>query len=257
MILLVLGGAFFGMPAIASTSASLSPATMSVTQGENFNIVIAVDPQGAANYAEKIELDYPADMLEVTSFTYANGWTALTSSDYDMTDNAHGVMIKTAGYPKGISSLTTFGTASFSVKKAGSGTIALGSKSVAFEINNQSAITGSSVSFTSSAVQALTPAPSAALPQGQGQTGVGTQKSNTPQTIQSTQSPSQEITPNQTGGTEASQEQASGANAGQSRSFFASVANVITFGTGNGLIAVGLLLALGALTLLLWAQFSE
>ena len=255
IILTVLGVAFAATPVMAATSVILSPATVSVSEGKSFEVVVAVDPSGTANYAEKIELDFPADMLEVLAFTYANGWTALTSSDYSMTDNTHGVLIKTAGYPGGISSLTTFGTVSFSVKKAGSGTITVGSKSMAFEINSQSAIIGSPVSFGPS--QAPTPAPSALALQNEGQSDASTPKNNTLQTIQSTQSPTPEITPNQTGEAQADQEQASGADTEQSGSFFASVANVLTFGTGNILIAIGVLLALGALILLLWAQFSE
>ena len=104
------------------------------------------------NYAEKLEVDYPASDLAVTSFTLGNSWMALTQPGYDSTDNINGVLTKTAGYPSGFSGATTFGTITFYAKKAGTGTIKIGNSSLAFESSSQSAITGNGTAFTVSAV---------------------------------------------------------------------------------------------------------
>jgi hypothetical protein len=153
----VIGVFALAMPAMAATNASLSPASVSVTAGKSFSVVITANPQGVMNYAEKLEVDYPASNLEVTSFTLGNNWMALTQSGYDSIDNTNGTLIKTAGYPAGFSGATTFGTITFYAKKVGTGTIKIGNSSLAFEANSQSTITGSGTAFAVSA-KAVAPA---------------------------------------------------------------------------------------------------
>ena len=140
--LAALGVIVLAMPALAATTVSLSPVNISVTSGKNFNVVIAVNPQGASNYTERIELDYPADLLQVKSFSLGSNWMALSQTGYDLVDNANGTLIKTAGYPGGLSSSATFGTISFYAKKAGSGVIKLGTGSLALDANNQNVLSG-------------------------------------------------------------------------------------------------------------------
>ena len=146
--LAVLGMVVLTTPALAATTVSLSPASVSVKSGQSFNVSVAVNPQGTNNFVEKVELKYPADILQVNSFTLGSAWMALTQPGYDLIVNTNGVLIKSAGYPGGLSSATTFGTVSFYAKKAGSGTIKIGSNSLAFEVNSQSALSGAPVSFT-------------------------------------------------------------------------------------------------------------
>lgn len=145
---------FTAQSALAATTASLSPASVSTAPGKTFAVTIRVDPKGTANYAEKIVLNYPADLLKVDSFSFSGNWTALTQPGYDSTDNTKGVLIKTAGYPSGITSATSFGTVTFSVKKAGSGSISIGSGSEAFEKDEQAPLTGNAVTVTSAAAAA-------------------------------------------------------------------------------------------------------
>jgi len=160
--LAALGVIVLAMPALAATTVSLSPVNISVTSGKNFNVVIAVNPQGASNYTEKIELDYPADLLQVKSFSLGSNWMALSQTGYDLIDNTNGKLIKTAGYPGGLSSSATFGTISFYAKKAGSGTIKLGSGSLALDANNQNVLSGApSVSVAITAPASVPAAPSA------------------------------------------------------------------------------------------------
>jgi len=142
IILTALGTIVLTAPALATTIVSLSPANINAVSGNNFNVVIVVNPQGVKNYTAKIELDYPADVLEVKSFTLGNTWMPLPQPGYDLTDNANGVLIKTGGYLGGLSSSATFGTVSFYAKKAGSGVIKMGSGSLALDANSQNVISG-------------------------------------------------------------------------------------------------------------------
>jgi hypothetical protein len=139
------------MPALAATTASLNPANISVTAGKSFNVTIAVNPQGVNNYAEQLDVNYPANLLEVTAFNLGSNWMALTQSGYDSIDNTNGVLIKTAGYPAGFSGATTFGTITFYAKKSGNGAINITNASQAFEVNSQSSIAGSGAVFAISA----------------------------------------------------------------------------------------------------------
>ncbi|MBU2082105.1 cohesin domain-containing protein, partial [Patescibacteria group bacterium] len=139
-------------PALAATTVSFSPVSVSTASGKTFNVTISVNPQNVANYTEKIELTYPADILEVRAFNFSGSWMPLAQPGYDLIDNANGKLIKTAGYPGGLSSLATFGTVSFYAKKTGSAVIKLGSGSLALDANNQNVISGApEVSVTVSA----------------------------------------------------------------------------------------------------------
>ena len=150
-IITVLGMLAFALPVMAATTASFSPASVNVMAGKSFTITVAVDPQGTKNYAEKMEVDFPAANLQVSSFTLNSGWMALTESGYDSTDNINGVLTKTAGYTGGITGPTTFGTVTFTALKSGNGNITIGSKSMAFQISSQTAIAGTGTAFNVSA----------------------------------------------------------------------------------------------------------
>ena len=69
---------------------SLSPATVSVAKGQTFTISISVDSAGAKLYTVKAALSYPADMLDASSFAFADGtpmWIPLSQSGYDSMGN--------------------------------------------------------------------------------------------------------------------------------------------------------------------------
>ncbi len=145
---LVLGTVLFATQSSAAATATFSPKTMSVQNGKLFKHDVVVNPQGTTNYAEKIEVNFPAEKIEVVSFTQAPNWMSLSQTSYDVTNNETGVLIRTAGYPSGITSATTFGTITFRAKTEGSGTISFGSGSVAYEQNGQPAILGENATFT-------------------------------------------------------------------------------------------------------------
>jgi hypothetical protein len=142
-----LGTMLFAFTALAATTASMTPTNVKVVAGQQFNIVVAVNPNGTSNFAEQLQVKYPADLLQVTSFNIGSNWMSLTQPGYDSIDNVNGVMVKTAGYAGGITTLTPFGTITFTAKKSGSGTIAIGSVSQAFEKAGQTAITGTDATF--------------------------------------------------------------------------------------------------------------
>lgn len=147
-IITLAGITLFAFPAVAATNVTLTPATASVSAGQTFTVSIAVNPNGNTNYAEKVELTYPANMLEVRGFTFAPSWTALNQPGYDVTDNVNGVFVKTAGYSSGLTSATAFGTVTFYAKTAGTASVSVGSNSLAFEANKQSTLVGSPATVT-------------------------------------------------------------------------------------------------------------
>jgi len=228
IILSTLSVSILVTPALAATTVSFSPASVKVAPGQGFNVAITVNPQGVSNYVEKVVLNYPADTLEVKSFSLGNTWMAMTQSGYDLVDNANGVLVKTAGYPSGISSSVVFGTVSFYAKKAGSGTITIGNNSLAFEVNSQSALSGSPMSFIITAPAVTTPKP----------------------TIPTQVVPSQPTTPVQPTEQPVSRPIAKMPQT----SFMASIVGALTLGTGN--VWLGILVGLIILAIVAYVIYT-
>ena len=111
--------------AATGTTVSLSPSVISFQQGQTTTFEIDIDPNGAKNYVTSIKLSFPASLASVQSFTQAPVWIPLTANGYDAVDNTSGTFIKTAGYPRGISSKTAFGTVTLLAKGTGSGTVSV------------------------------------------------------------------------------------------------------------------------------------
>ncbi len=224
----------FGMvilvaPALATTSVYFAPANVSVSQGQTFTLTIGVNPQGVKNYTVKTELHYPANLLEVKSFTFANSWMPLAQSGYDLIDNTNGVLKKTAGYPGGLSSATTFGTVSFFAKKSGNGTVVLDSGSFALDANNQNALSGTSIVSFSVTEPASVPAQPTAVT-----------------------SPSESEEPEVTGTTTSELQEDSQLEL--QTPFLAAIGGTLTLGTGN--IWLGVLVGLLILVVIVYAIYS-
>ena len=137
---MIIGTFALALPALAASTASFIPANTSVTAGDSFNVIITLDPQGVSNYADKIAVDYPAGLLQVSSFSPGSNWISMTQSGYDLLDNTKGLLIKTAGYPGGVSSPTIFGTITFVSKGTGSGVINLDGSSLYFTSGSQGTV---------------------------------------------------------------------------------------------------------------------
>lgn len=153
--------------ALAAT-VSFSPASITAKEGQNFNAGISVDAQGTKAYTVKLEIKFPADTLEVASFNFGSGWTALAQPGYDLVDNANGKLIKTAGYSGGLSSKASFGTIIFKSKKNGNGVIQVTTNSLALGADGKNAMSGlpveASILITPVASSIETPKPSGQTP---------------------------------------------------------------------------------------------
>lgn len=154
-----------GYGTASATTVSMVPNKTVTTANSYLNVTFKIIPN-TANYAEKISLSFPADMLEVTSFNFSPSWIALNQPGYDAIDNNSGTLVKTGGYPSGFTTMTDFGTVTFRTKKAGTAAISVKNDSQAFDINGPSALTGAAVivnittaSTKPAGVSAITPTP--------------------------------------------------------------------------------------------------
>jgi len=127
---------------VSAANISFSPSAVGVSKGQTFNVKVSVNPQNVKNYTVKMELTYPSDTLEVVSFTQGSGWMTLSQAGYDKIDNSSGVIIKSAGYPGGLTTETVFGTVTFRAKKEGSAKIGLSANSLSLSANSVNLLTG-------------------------------------------------------------------------------------------------------------------
>ena len=121
----------------ASTSFGMYPVRIDVKEGQAFNITVKVNPAGQKNYTVKASIKFPADLVSVKAWQYANDWMPLRKGGYDSFSNTDGSIIRTAGYPDGFDGPVTFGTATFVAKKSGTGTIEFSGENLALDENNK------------------------------------------------------------------------------------------------------------------------
>ncbi|MDO8561275.1 MAG: hypothetical protein Q7S05_00410 [bacterium] len=150
--------AAFLAPAVA-LAASLAPLpdALSLQTGRDYSIPIYVTPTaGEKIYTVKVTLSYPSELVSVTGFSFAPSWLPLTQPGYDSIGN--GTVIKTAGYPGGISSQILVGTLSISANASGSGSISVTSGAQTLDSNNANTLSGrGSTQITISAPAPATP----------------------------------------------------------------------------------------------------
>jgi len=139
----VLGITILATPTLAATTLLFAPTNIDIAEGEDFTVrVVANSTGGIKSYTIKLELEYPADLLEIKSFTIADNWIQLNQPEYDLIDNINGLLIKTAGFPGGFSGLKVFGSISFSNKMAGKGIIKVRKGSFVLDAENQNIFSG-------------------------------------------------------------------------------------------------------------------
>lgn len=124
---------------------TVSPATKEIMQGQTFTMSVNVNP-AAALFTAKAVVRYPANLLEVKGFSYGSQWLPLTQAGYDGIDNASGVLVKTAGYPGGLSAAKALGTITFRAKATGTATITVGSDSALLDSNSANTLTSGGTS---------------------------------------------------------------------------------------------------------------
>ncbi len=71
------------MSAYAASSFLLVPENATISNGQTVSVNIYVDPNDTKDYTAKVMLDYPADVLSITSFTFAQGWIPISVVGYD------------------------------------------------------------------------------------------------------------------------------------------------------------------------------
>ncbi|MBU4204606.1 cohesin domain-containing protein [Patescibacteria group bacterium] len=156
--LVLLGVMISTASASAASVFQFSPTSVNTNPGKTFTLKITLDPQGVKNYTSKMEIDFPANILKVNSFTFGGSWLPLSVSGYDLVDNTNGIMIKSAGYPGGVLNPITFGTISFTTKKEGNGTIIITGNSLVLNAANQNVLSNVPVQ-TSVVVKAVAVTP--------------------------------------------------------------------------------------------------
>jgi len=147
-------------PAFAFASViSLSPTNVSVTSGKVFTVTVTANPDGAHIYTVRANLSFNPALVQVTNFTFAPKWFVLPMKGYDVTNNTTGVLIKTGGYPGGITAPTVLGTATFKAKATGSVHIGVTTKSLLYDASSKNTISGTqgSSSVVIAPVQAAKP----------------------------------------------------------------------------------------------------
>jgi hypothetical protein len=154
-----MGILFISNHSALAASFSLSPSQSTLKPGQSFSVVVSVVPSSDKIYTSKVNLKYPAELLEVTSFSFASGWSPLSQPGYDTVDNTAGSLTKTAGYPGGLSSSKTFGTVTFKVKKEGNAKISVSSSSALYDENSEDVLSGSASSVFTISAPTIAPAP--------------------------------------------------------------------------------------------------
>ncbi len=135
-LLIIIGAIVVATSALAAAdlSFSLSEGT-SYKVGDTFRTDIVISPAEKI-YTAKAQVSYPVELLKVESFTFNSNWMPISQSGYDTIDNNTGLLIKTAGYPGGISTEVVLGTATFRVLNSGETIIKFTSESLVLNAGN-------------------------------------------------------------------------------------------------------------------------
>ena len=159
--------AFVAPSAASAAVIGLSSATSVANKGATFSVTVSADSSGEKAYTVRANLSFDPTLLEFVSWSFAPKWLVLSQAGYDTEDNAKGILVKTAGYPGGVTSSTVLGTAVFRTKLAGTATVAAGADSLVLDKTNKNLLSGGQgiVRVTiSSPAPAVTPAPSVTKP---------------------------------------------------------------------------------------------
>ncbi len=133
----------FAIPASAfAASISLAPTSFSVKPGQTFTVSVTALPVGTKVYTVRANISFDPSVLSVTKFTFTPKWMPLSQPGYYTTDNTKGILVRTGGYPGGITSPTVMGTATFTAKKVGVAQITAGSKSLVLDANGKNTLSG-------------------------------------------------------------------------------------------------------------------
>lgn len=139
-------GIFIASNAIASTNITLTPATRNVVEGQSFNLIVYANANGVRNGAVEVKIEFPADLLEITSFNQPEAWLLVRQAG-DLEDNVNGVLLKSSIYTRGFTSDIVFGTITFTAKKSGVATVSVTSDCAAYDASGKNVYSGNSQSI--------------------------------------------------------------------------------------------------------------
>lgn len=136
-------GASLLLPMVTfAASIALSPTDVTAKVGQTFTVTVSADPAGVKAFTTRANVSFDPTSVEFVSFSFAPKWIVLSQAGYDTEDNTKGSLIKTAGYPGGLTSSTVLGTATFRAKVAGLSTISVTSDSLALGSGGKNLIAG-------------------------------------------------------------------------------------------------------------------
>src|SRR3989344_7337632 len=159
----ILGAALLLPITTFAASVALAPVSVSPKVGQTFTVTITTDPSDAKAYTTRANVSFDPAHVSLVSFAFAHKWVPLSQAGYDSEDNAKGALVKTAGYPGGISSPTVFGTATFKVRTAGSSAIRVTADSLVLDSASKNVLSGTQgstqVTVASVSAPTVTPTP--------------------------------------------------------------------------------------------------
>lgn len=132
----------------AGPGLSFSEKSQALVAGREYFIDLFVDAGQSKDYAVKMALDFPANLLEVKDFWFDDGWIEVTVAPYSAVDEKNGTMIKTAGFPGGFSGKVKLGTINFYAKRAGYGKLTFLPESLAYDISGKNTLADYSAALT-------------------------------------------------------------------------------------------------------------
>ena len=125
-----------------AASVALAPASVSPKVGQTFTVTITTDPSGAKVYTTRANVSFDPARVSFVSFAFASKWVPLSQGGYDSEDNAKGILIKTAGYPGGMTTPTVLGTATFKVRAVGASAIRVTTDSLVLDSASKNMLAG-------------------------------------------------------------------------------------------------------------------
>ncbi len=127
--------------AVAATI-GLSPTSFAVDKSATFSVEVSANPSPETAYTVRANLSFDPNLLELVSWSFAPKWLVLSQTGYDVEDNAKGILVKTAGYPGGLTSSTVLGTAVFRAKSVGTATVSVDAASLVLDKASKNLLVG-------------------------------------------------------------------------------------------------------------------
>jgi hypothetical protein len=113
----------FGVTPVSAANFSISNQYVSVKKGDTIKLVVMASSKEADSYTFKSSIDFPSDLLIASDWKWNNNWMPVEQEGYTLVNNTLGKIVKTAGYPSGLSGEEEFGVITFVAKRSGSGVI--------------------------------------------------------------------------------------------------------------------------------------